>query len=69
MLRLFVLYFKSILHKVQTEKSPGEKFGKLKLKRTCLVMKNAIEDLDILGLDGAYRRARRKHMEHAQEWM
>lgn len=26
------------------------------------------EDLDILGLDGAYRRARRKHMEHAQEW-
>ena len=32
-------------------------------------MKNAIEDLDILGLDGAYHRSRRKHMEHAQEWM
>lgn len=31
-------------------------------------MKNAIEDLDVLGLDGAYRRARRKHMEHAAEW-
>lgn len=27
-----------------------------------------IDDLEKLGLDGAYRRARRKRMKHAEEW-